>query len=89
MKSKECYVCRTTYNLHEHHIFPGSNRNASEFFGLKIWLCAYHHEHDQNSPHVRPNQGFDLELKQMAQTYFERHIGCRDEFIKHFNRSYL
>lgn len=37
---KECWVCRTTNNLACHHIFYGTaNRQKSEKWGLKLWLC--------------------------------------------------
>lgn len=35
------------YNLEEHHIFEGTaNRNLSEKYGLKVYLCQKHHRGD-------------------------------------------
>ena len=84
-KGKECFVCGNTYQLHSHHIFPGSDRQASEKRGLKVWLCYQHH----SDVHASPNEGLDKNLKQMAQTYYEENYGSRDDFRKEFRKSYL
>ena len=44
-----------------------------------IPLAPYLHEFQKGSVHDNPNHGLDLELKQMAQRYFEEHIGSREE----------
>lgn len=85
---KECLVCGTSYNLHDHHIFFGtSNRKQSEKYGLKVWLCARHH--NMSSEGVHFNRHLDLKLKKMAQEYYESHYGTREEFRKEFGKSYL
>lgn len=85
---KECFVCGNTMNLHSHHIFFGtSNRKQSEKYGLKVWLCATHHNMSVEGVHF--NKRLDLKLKTMAQTYYEEHIGTREEFRKEFGKSYL
>ena len=84
---KECFVCKTTLNLHEHHIIYGtSNRKQSEKYGLKVWLCQEHHT---GSSGVHFNRPFDLHLKKLAQEHFEGHFGHRSEFIRVFGKSYL
>lgn len=86
MKNKECFVCATQIGLHDHHIFPSSaDRPHSEARGLKVWLCAMHH----NEVHAHPNKGLDLALKVGAQKYYEEHYGTRDDFRKEFRKSYL
>jgi hypothetical protein len=40
----KCWVCGTTQNLESHHCFGGCRRKTSEIYGLKIWLCQYHHQ---------------------------------------------
>lgn len=86
--NKECYVCGTTYNLHDHHcIYGTSNRKHSERYGLKVWLCAYHHNMSNDGVHF--NQSLDLHLKQKSQMHFENNIGTRQEFLKIFGRSWL
>lgn len=83
---KHCYICGTTYNLHEHHIFAGANRKNSERTGLKVWLCFTHHNGSPHSPHF--NREVDLELKRMAQQKFEE-THTRDEFMAIFGKNYL
>lgn len=84
---KECFVCRTTYGLHDHHIFYGSsNRKNSETHGLKVWLCGYHHNLSNNGVHF--NKQLDTELKQLAQAKYEE-THTRDEFRAIFGKSWL
>lgn len=85
---KECFVCCTIMNLHSHHIFGGvSNRKQSEKRGLKVWLCAYHHNMSNEGVHF--NKPLDTKLKTMAQEYYEEHYGTREQFIKEFGKSVL
>ena len=85
---KQCYACGTTLNLHDHHIIYGtSNRKKSEKYGLKVWLCAYHHNMSNEGVHF--NKSLDLALKTKAQTYYEKHYGSREDFIREFGRSWL
>ena len=85
---KECYVCGTTYNLHDHHIIYGyANRKLSEKYGLKVWLCAEHHNMGNQGVHF--NKELDTHLKEKAQEYFESNYGTREEFMEIFGRSYL
>lgn len=87
-KEKQCYVCDTTYNLHSHHIFVGtSNRKQSEKYGLKVWLCARHHNMSNEGVHF--NKELDMHLKRKAQAYFEEHYGTREDFRREFGKSYL
>lgn len=84
---KECYICRTKENLHEHHIIHGTaNRKQSEKYGLKVWLCAYHHNMSGDSVHA--NARLDNEFKKLAQQYFEKEHS-REEFRQIFGKSYL
>lgn len=84
--NKECFVCKTTKDLHEHHIIHGANRRNSEKYGLKVWLCGWHHNLGGKSS-VHGNAEFDLKLKQMAEQYFEKTYK-EENFIKIFGRSY-
>lgn len=84
---KECIVCGTTYNLHDHHIFFGSRRKQSEKRGLKVWLCANHH--NMSNDGVHHNRVLDLKLKRFAQKYYEENYGTREDFRKEFGKSYL
>lgn len=83
---KMCYVCGTTYNIHEHHIIYGSNRKNSEKYGLKCYLCGKHHNLSNEGVHF--NKELDLKLKQMAQKKFEE-THSHEEFMRIFGRNYL
>lgn len=76
-----------TAPVERHHVFGGSNRKKSEKYHFVAPL----------RPDLHPNGVFagehakevDLYLKQQAQTYYEEHIGSREDFIKEFGKSYL
>ena len=90
---KECYLCRKLFDicndvgLHEHHVFEGwGNRRQSEATGMKVWLCAKHHNMSEYGIHF--NKDLDLEVKQDAQRIFEQ-THSREEFMQIFGRNYL
>lgn len=85
---EHCYFTGTSH-CHRHHIFPGSRRPISEKYGFVIPIACHLHENGRDSVHENPNKGLDLELKQMAQTYFESHYGTREEFVERFGKSWL
>lgn len=85
--NKECYVCDTPYYLHEHHIFYGPNRKHSEKYGLKVWLCAKHHNMSDEGVHF--NKALDTKLKQEAQQAFENKYGTRELFMGVFGKNYM
>lgn len=86
---KECYVCGTTYNLHEHHIFEGTGkRKISEREGLKLWLCGRHHNLSKEGVHF--NKELDKELKVLGETkWCEINNKTPEDFIKIIGRNYL
>ena len=81
--------CMFTGNapVERHHIFGGANKKKSEMYGFIAPL----------RPDLHPNGVFagkdakeiDTKLKQMAQEYFEEHIGSREMFMTEFGRNYL
>ena len=84
---KECFVCKTIYNLHNHHIFYGTaNRRLSEKYGLKVWLCGNHHNLSNEGVHF--NRKLDLYIKKIGQAAFEK-THTREEFMKIFGKNYL
>lgn len=84
---RECYVCGTTRDIHEHHIFEGiANRRQSEKYGMKIYLCGRHHNMSNQGIHF--NKELDISVKQMAQEIFEQ-THTREEFREIFGKSYL
>ncbi len=84
---KECFLCKTIYNLHNHHIFYGTaNRRLSEKYGLKVWLCGNHHNLSNEGVHF--NRELDLHIKRIGQAAFEK-THTREEFMKIFGKNYL
>lgn len=86
-KEKECIVCKTTLNLHKHHIFFGnSNRKKAEKWGCWCYLCAPHHNMSKHGVHF--NKVLDTRLKQFAQRKFEE-LHSHEEFVQIFRKNYL
>lgn len=91
---KQCYICKKIFGFdyeqktEEHHIFPGNNRNNSEKYGLKVYLCPNHHQFGEDAVHKMPNEGYDLLLKQIAQARFKQTYPDLD-FLTIFGKSYL
>ena len=85
-QTKQCFICRSTNWLEEHHIFGGANRKHSEKYGLKVWLCHIHH----NEPPfgVHHNAENMRKLKAKAQEKFET-AHSREEFMRIFGKNYL
>lgn len=84
-----CYVCRNQGHTHEHHIFFGTaNRNLSEKYGLKVYLCYKHHQGTPEGVHGG-NQALNQKLKEDGQIAFEQKHGSRADFIRIFGRNYL
>lgn len=83
---KECLVCGN-YLVEDHHIFFGKNRNNSEKYGLKVWLCNRHHT-GSAGVHSKDGHVLDMKLKKLGQQAFEYHYPDLD-FLKIFGRNYL
>lgn len=84
-KHKRCLVCGSPY-VEEHHVFEGSRRQASEAYGMKVYLCPAHHREYPNGVHR--NIEFDAWLKKSAQQVFERKHG-HGVFMQVFKKNYL
>lgn len=84
-REKECFICRNTYGLEDHHIFTGPNRKHAEKYGLKVWLCHAHHTAGPMAVHR--NRAVMRRLQQIGQAAFER-THTRAEFLKIFRRNY-
>ena len=84
---RECLVCKTTFDLHKHHIFYGmAKRKISEHYGCWCYLCARHHNMSNEGVHF--NKTLDTKLKQLTQRRFMELYPNLD-FIKVFGKSYL
>ena len=81
--------CMFTGNapVERHHIFGGANRKKSEKYGFIAPLRSDLHPNGVFAGETA--KAVDLKLKIMAQTYYERHFGTREQFIKEFGRNYL
>lgn len=83
-KERRCFICARTGELDEHHCISGSsNRQNSEAYGLKIYLCRLCHTklHDNNV--------MEEQIKQFAQRRWEEEYGDRNDFIAIFGKSWL
>ena len=80
-----CILCgKKKDNLHE--CIYGKNRLNSIKYHFVIPLCQEHHT-GKNGIHF--NKELDLYYKQLCQTYFEKNIGSRTDFIDIFKINYL
>ena len=70
---KECYICGTTHNLENHHLFLSANRKVSEKYGLTVWLCHYHHQDHKEGVHH--NKELMQKLHEVGQRYYEESLG--------------
>ena len=87
-----CYLCKLLNDddypkeTQEHHvIFGTANRRLSEKYGLKVYLCLYHHEIGPMAVHN--NHTLARLLQGEAQRTFEKNFPG-ESFIKIFGRNY-
>ena len=85
-KNKECFVTKSTTNLHKHHIFGGPNRKLSEKYGLWVYLRADWHDMADYGVHF--NKELDTKLKIIAQRRFIEEYPHQD-FIRIFGKNYI
>ena len=86
-EKKECYLCKSTNNLHLHHVFYGNaNRRLSDKDGCYIYLCADHHI---GAKGIHNNDELNREVKKRCQIAWEDYYGrTTDDFIKRYGRSF-
>lgn len=93
-----CVICNSMENIHIHHCIEGGTsglRQKSEDYGLKIPLCAKHHNMSNMSVHM--NKEMNVMSHIIGQLAFEREMSfqgfakdeCRAKFRAEFGRSYL
>lgn len=94
-KDRTCYLCMMLHEdnsikdvLQEHHVIYGSGkRKLSEKYGLKVYLCFFHHEYDGGKEAVHRNAEISEMLKQEAQRTFEKKypkLSFREIFGKNY-----
>jgi hypothetical protein len=89
-----CYLCAKLYgnyerqeNLQEHHvIFGRANRKLSEKYGLKVYLCLWHHTEGKESVHH--NKELRQQLEEDAQRAFLK-THSMDEWMAIFGRNFI
>lgn len=84
---RECYICKTPFNLHVHHIISGNaNRRMSEEHGFTIYLCGRHHNLSNQGIHF--NKELDLKVRRECQAKYEE-THTRDDWMSIIGRNYL
>lgn len=81
---EHCWLCGSSRNVEEHHCISGrGRRQVCEKYHLTVPLCHLCHMrlHDHGE--------YDKELKQVAQRYYEKNIGTREDFRQEFGKSWL
>lgn len=84
--TQECWVMKSTTDLHRHHIFYGCNRNMSEKYGMCVMLRADWHNLADYGVHF--NKELDNKLKQWGQMKFTKMYPDLN-FLEIFGRNYL
>lgn len=88
-----CFLCSlleadgSRKDLEEHHVIYGrANRQLSEKYGLKIYLCREHHRIGQQSVHINP------EIRHMTEAIAQKkfmEVYPNEDFVKIFGKNYL
>lgn len=88
-KLEECYVCKTTHNIHKHEIFFGTGkRQLSIKYGLVVPLCGRHHNLSNAGVHF--DSMLNEKLHKIGQEKAMKHYEwTTKDFIRIFGRSYL
>ena len=85
-KAKECYITGGTRGLEAHHLFPGSRRQASDQWGLWIWL---RHDWHTGTPYaVHSDPALLRRFQQEGQQAFEAKYG-REKWMEIMGKNYL
>ena len=71
-----CFLCGCNKVAHEHHIFGGPDRQISEKYGLKVYLCFECHKGD-DGVHGKTEKAKNLRkgLHMSGQLVFENYYG--------------
>ncbi len=83
-----CYICGSTQDLENHHIFGGANRKKSGKYGLTVTLCHNCHNEPPNGIHF--NAVNNHNLKSLAQkAAMEIYGWSTEDFINIFGKNYI
>lgn len=81
-KLDHCCYCGDNRQITLHEIYAGKNRQNSMKYGFVLPLCLRCHQMIQN------DATYNNMWYKEAQSYFEKHIGTRDDFIRIFRKNY-
>ena len=78
-----CYICKANCHTDTHHIFQGSNRQASDKYGLTIQVCRVCHRRIHQTP--KPFEYLKSEAQIRAMEKYKLTI---EEWRKLFRKDY-
>ncbi len=86
-----CYLCGRNANadyfgLDEHHVFGAANKNKSEHYGLKVYLCHDSCHLNGVHKHANINKALKAEVQEKAMEHYGWSV---KEFRKIFGKNYL
>lgn len=81
---QRCVHCGKGNNLHRHHIYPGSFRNASEKYGLTIYLCFNCHDQIHRDPQMMKT--YQNYYQRLAMNYYHWSI---EDWIQNIGKNFL
>ena len=84
--ARECYITGAAAGLHQHHIYPGSRRRASEKWGCWVWLRWDWHVGSDYAVHN--DTKLAKKLKRECQEKFEVLHG-HEKFMQVFYKNYI
>lgn len=96
-KDGTCFLCKLLEEddsikpTEEHHVFGGrnGNRDLSERYGLKVYLCKFHHTVGPEAVHGAQRNDLNVEiLHKLGQQHFKFKYPNED-FVKIFGKNYL
>ncbi len=82
---EHCMVCRSSHVVWHHVVFGTANRRLSDYYGLIVPLCPFHHNESQKGVHF--DRELDLYFKRLAQTKFEEKYP-KLNFVEIFGKNY-
>ena len=84
----KCLICGSRQWLECHHVFGAAERDASDEYGLKVYLCHYCHNEPPNGVHH--NKAVRIKLQRYAQQRAMEHYGWSiEDFRSIFHKNYL
>ena len=86
---KKCYICGSVRWLECHHVYSGlGNRQLSEKYGLKVYLCHYCHNEPPNGIHQNKanREALQSKVQQIAMKVYGWNT---EDFIGIFGQNFI